>query len=398
MSLTFDFDETVNPTAKMKVIGVGGAGGNAVNRMISAGLTGVEFIAVNTDLQALNTCKAPIRLQIGKSLTKGLGAGANPDVGRRAVEEDKDTVFNALKDTDMVFVTAGMGGGTGTGAAPIVAEIAKDLGALTVAIVTKPFMFEGPKRMKRADDGMLELKDRVDTLIVIPNQRLLSIVSKETRLNKAFQMADDVLYNATKGISDLICVPGLINLDFADVKTVMSEMGDALMGSAVASGEDRAIDAAQNAIRSPLLEDVSITGALGLLVNITGGDDLTLSEVDSAANIVQEAVGEEANVIFGAVIDDQFKDQIRVTVIATGFNQNGKKNKPSIAQRKMNFIHTSIDYLDIPTYQRQATAETDKGNGNGNGRDLELDLQEETADVNSNNYEMPTFLRRRMEM
>ena len=298
-------------------------------------------------------------------------------------------------------MTAGMGGGTGTGAAPVVAEIAKDLGALTVAIVTKPFLFEGPKRMKRADDGLLELKDRVDTLIVIPNQRLLSIVSKDTRLNKAFQMADDVLYNATKGISDLICVPGLINLDFADVKTVMSEMGDALMGSAVASGEDRAIEAAQNAIRSPLLEDVSIAGALGLLVNVTGGDDLTLSEVDAAANIVQEAVGEEANVIFGAVIEEQFKDQIRVTVIATGFNQNGRKTKSSIAQRKMNFIHTSIDYLDIPTYQRQA-AESDKGNGSGNGdgngRDLELNLQDETADVTSDNYEMPTFLRRRMEM
>jgi cell division protein FtsZ len=402
MSLTFDFDETVSPTAKMKVIGVGGAGGNAVNRMISAGLNGVEFIAVNTDLQALNTCKAPIRLQIGKNLTKGLGAGANPDVGRRAIEEDKDTVFNALKDTDMVFVTAGMGGGTGTGAAPIVAEIAKDLGALTVAIVTRPFLFEGPKRMKRADEGLLELKDRVDTLIVIPNQRLLSIVSKDTRLNKAFQMADEVLFNATKGISDLISVPGLINLDFADVKTVMAEMGDALMGSAVASGEDRAIEAAQNAIRSPLLEDVSIEGALGLLVNVTGGDDLTLSEVDAAANIIQEAVGEEANVIFGAVIDEQFKDQIRVTVIATGFNQNGKKSKTAIAQRKMNFIHTSIDYLDIPTYQRQTAAENDRGNGNGNdkgkSRDLELDLQEDTADLKSDNYEMPTFLRRRMEM
>lgn len=402
MSLTFDFDETVSPTAKMKVIGVGGAGGNAVNRMISAGLNGVEFISVNTDLQALNTCKAPIRLQIGKNLTKGLGAGANPDVGRRAIEEDKDTVFNALKDTDMVFVTAGMGGGTGTGAAPIVAEIAKDLGALTVAIVTRPFLFEGPKRMKRADEGLLELKDRVDTLIVIPNQRLLSIVSKDTRLNKAFQMADEVLYNATKGISDLISVPGLINLDFADVKTVMAEMGDALMGSAVASGEDRAIEAAQNAIRSPLLEDVSIEGALGLLVNVTGGDDLTLSEVDAAANIIQQAVGEEANVIFGAVIDEQFKDQIRVTVIATGFNQNGKKSKTAIAQRKMNFIHTSIDYLDIPTYQRQTAAENDRGNGDSNdkgkGHDLELDLQEDTADLKSDNYEMPTFLRRRMEM
>ena len=395
MSLTFDFDETVGPTANMKVIGVGGAGGNAVNRMISAGLNGVEFITVNTDLQALNTCKAPIRLQIGKNLTKGLGAGANPEIGRRAIEEDKDTVFNALKDTDMVFVTAGMGGGTGTGAAPIVAEIAKDMGALTVAIVTKPFTFEGPKRMKRAEDGLAQLKERVDTLIVIPNQRLLSIVSKDTRLNKSFQMADDVLYNATKGISDLISIPGLINLDFADVKTVMSEMGDALMGSAVASGEDRAIEAAQNAIKSPLLEDVSVAGALGLLVNVTGGDDLTLSEVDSAANIVQQAVGEDANIIFGAVIDEQFKDQIRVTVIATGFNHNGRQTKQMLARRKMDFVHASIDYLDIPTYQRQAE---ENDSDNGNGRNMELELQEDTVDSKPENYELPTFLRRRMEM
>lgn len=403
MSLTFDFDESISPTAKMKVVGVGGAGSNAINRMIASGLIGVEFIGVNTDLQALNMCKAPIRLQIGKSLTKGLGAGANPDVGRRAVEEDKDSVFNALKDTDMVFVTAGMGGGTGTGAAPIVAEIAKDLGALTVGIVTKPFLFEGPKRMMRAEEGLLELKERVDTLIVIPNQRLLSIVSKETRLNKAFQMADEVLYNATKGISDLISVPGLINLDFADVKTVMSEMGDALMGSAVASGEDRAINAAQNAIRSPLLEEVSIAGALGLLVNVTGGEDLTLSEVDAAANIVQQAVGQEANIIFGAVIDEQFKDQIRVTVIATGFNQNGRKQKPALARKKLDFIHTSIDYLDIPTYQRQQVADEGNrnGNGNGNGRhhEPEFEFQDESREDSKNtNYELPTFLRRRMEL
>jgi len=407
MSLTFNFDETNNPTAKMKVIGVGGAGGNAVNRMISAGLTGVEFLAVNTDLQALNICKAPIRLQIGKNSTKGLGAGANPDVGRRAVEEDKDTVFNALKDTDMIFVTAGMGGGTGTGAAPVVAEIAKDLGALTVGIVTKPFQFEGPKRMTRAEEGLIELKERVDTLIVIPNQRLLSIVSKDTRLNKAFQMADDVLFNATKGISDLISVPGLINLDFADVKTVMSEMGDALMGSALASGENRAVEAAQSAISSPLLEDVSIAGALGLLVNITGGDDLTLSEVDYAANIIQEAVGQEANVIFGAVIDEQFKDQIRVTVIATGFNQNTRKHKIVGARKKMDFIHTTIDYLDIPTYQRQTELVMDSENGNGNGkgkkagnaREPEFDFPDESdGGSKSDNYELPTFLRRRMEM
>jgi len=399
MSLTFDFDESICPTAKMKVIGVGGAGSNAINRMMSAGLIGVEFIGINTDLQALNMCRAPIRLQIGKSLTKGLGAGANPDIGRRAVEEDKESVFNALKDTDMVFVTAGMGGGTGTGAAPIVAEIAKDLGALTVGIVTKPFLFEGPKRMKRAEEGLMELKDRVDTLIVIPNQRLLSIVSKETRLNKAFQMADEVLYNATKGISDLISVPGLINLDFADVKTVMSEMGDALMGSAIASGEDRAINAAQNAIRSPLLEDVSIAGALGLLVNVTGGEDLTLSEVDVAANIVQQAVGQEANIIFGAVIDEQFKDQIRVTVIATGFNQNGRKQKPVLTRKKLDFIHTSIDYLDIPTYQRQQMVEEGNGNGNGRRHEVEFEFQDESSEAAKNtNYELPTFLRRRMEL
>lgn len=399
MSLTFDFDESICPTAKMKVIGVGGAGSNAINRMMSAGLIGVEFIGINTDLQALNMCKAPIRLQIGKGLTKGLGAGANPDIGRRAVEEDKESVFNALKDTDMVFVTAGMGGGTGTGAAPIVAEIAKDLGALTVGIVTKPFLFEGPKRMKRAEEGLMELKDRVDTLIVIPNQRLLSIVSKETRLNKAFQMADEVLYNATKGISDLISVPGLINLDFADVKTVMSEMGDALMGSAIASGEDRAINAAQNAIRSPLLEDVSIAGALGLLVNVTGGEDLTLSEVDVAANIVQQAVGQEANIIFGAVIDEQFKDQIRVTVIATGFNQNGRKQKPVLTRKKLDFIHTSIDYLDIPTYQRQQMVEEGNGNGNGRRHEVEFEFQDESSEAAKNtNYELPTFLRRRMEL
>jgi cell division protein FtsZ len=301
----------------------------------------------------------------------------------------------------MVFVTAGMGGGTGTGAAPIVAEIAKDLGALTVGIVTKPFLFEGQKRMKRAEEGLMELKERVDTLIVIPNQRLLSIVSKETRLNKAFQMADEVLYNATKGISDLISVPGLINLDFADVKTVMSEMGDALMGSAIASGEDRAINAAQNAIRSPLLEDISIAGALGLLVNITGGEDLTLSEVDAAANIVQQAVGQDANIIFGAVIDEQFKDQIRVTVIATGFNQNGRKQKPVMTRKKLDFIHTSIDYLDIPTYQRQQMADEGNGNGNGNGRhhEPEFELQDESKeDSKSTNYELPTFLRRRMEL
>ncbi len=405
--LTFNFDESNTPTAKMKVIGVGGAGGNAVNRMISSGLSGVEFVAINTDMQALNMCKASTRIQVGKSLTKGLGAGADPEIGRRAIEEDQDPVYNALKDVDMVFVTAGMGGGTGTGAAPVVAQIAKDQKALTVGIVTKPFQFEGVKRMKRAEEGIIEFKKSVDTLIVIPNQRLLSIVSKETRLNKAFQMADEVLFNATKGISDLISVPGLINLDFADVKTVMSEMGDAMMGSGIASGENRAVEAAKNAISSPLLEDVSIVGAIGLLVNITGGDDITLSEVDAATNIVQEAAGEEANIIFGAVIDDEFRDQIRVTVIATGFNKSNKKSKISFNRKKMEFMHSAIDYLDVPTYQRNEELESEAEfelekemkEKDGNGHDPEFVLEEETDnELKPDEYELPTFLRKRMNM
>lgn len=392
MSLTFNFDETITPTARMKVIGVGGAGGNAINRMIAAGLTGVEFIAVNADLQALNTCKAPTRIQIGKNLTRGLGAGAKPEIGRKAIEENKEDVFNALSDVDMVFVTAGMGGGTGTGAAPIVSEIAKDLGALTVGIVTKPFLFEGPKRMQRAEEGIMELKDRVDTLIVIPNQRLLSIVSKDTRLNKAFQLADDVLFHATKGISDLISVPGLINLDFADVKTVMSEMGDALMGSATAAGEDRATEAAQNAISSPLLEDVSIAGALGLLVNVTGGDDLSLHEVNDAASIILEAAGQDASMIFGAVIDDEFKEQIRVTVIATGFHRNGRRLFPRAGRKKSDIVNTGIDYLDIPTYQR-----LNEINDDGNGSSTEDDENPDPGNK-ANDYEMPAFIRKKRDI
>ena len=401
MSLTFNFDETINPTARMKVVGVGGAGGNAINRMISAGLSGVEFISINTDLQALNTCKAPIRLQIGKGLTRGLGAGAKPDIGRKAIEENKEEVFNSLSEVDMVFVTAGMGGGTGTGAAPVVAEIAKDLGALTVGIVTKPFIFEGPKRMQRADEGLLELKECVDTLIVIPNQRLLSIVSKDTKLNKAFQLADDVLFHATKGISDLISVPGLINLDFADVRTVMSEMGDAIMGSAIVSGEDRAIEAAKIAISSPLLEDISISGALGLLVNVTGGDDLALHEVNEAASIVLEAAGQDASMIFGAVLDEQFKDQIRVTVIATGFNRNTKRVSNKTVRKKVDLINSDINYLDIPTYQRIGDVENDdngNGNGNGNGGSSIKKKSEPIVFGKDSDYEMPAFIRKKIDI
>ncbi|MDZ7261175.1 MAG: cell division protein FtsZ [candidate division KSB1 bacterium] len=389
MSLTFNFDESAGPTANMKVVGVGGAGCNAVNRMLAAGLTGVDFIAINTDLQALNASKAPCRIQIGKNLTKGLGAGARPEIGRKAIEEDKEAVFEALAHTDMVFVTAGMGGGTGTGAAPVVAEIAKDQGALTVGIVTKPFLFEGPKRMKRAEEGILELKERVDTLIVIPNQRLLSIVSKDTRLNQAFKLADDVLLQATKGISDLITVPGLINLDFADVKTVMSEMGDALMGSASASGEKRAVEAAQRAISSPLLEDVSIAGALGVLVNITGSEDLSLYEVNEAATIIFEAAGPEASMIFGAVIDETIKDEVRVTVIATGFHKNGRKNPPFTNRKRFDFSTTGIDYLDIPTYQRIE---------NDNHGEKKKEDKAKILHPTSDDVEFPTFIRRRMDI
>jgi cell division protein FtsZ len=317
--MTFEFATDGDASAKLKVIGVGGAGGNAVNRMIAAGLTGVEFLAINTDAQDLENSHADCRIQIGGQVTRGLGAGADPDVGRRAIEEDRDLVSAALNGADMVFVTAGMGGGTGTGAAPVIAELAKQQGALTVAIVTKPFEFEGKKRMERADDGIAELKQKVDTLICIPNQRLLAIVDKTTRLTDAFCICDEILHQATKGIADLITVPGLINCDFADVRTVMCEMGDAIMGTGRAEGEGKAAAAARSAIRSPLLEDVSISGARGVLVNITGGADLTLFDVNEASSIISEAAGDDANIIFGAVVDPHLGAEIRVTVIATGF-------------------------------------------------------------------------------
>jgi len=305
--------------AKIKVVGVGGAGGNAVNRMIAHGLTGVEFISINTDSQALDFSKADVKLQIGGNVTRGLGAGARPEVGKQAMEEDRDRVASLLQGADLVFVTAGMGGGTGTGGAPIVAEIAREMGALAVAICTKPFEFEGRKRMNRALTGIDELKTRVDTLIIIPNQRLLSIVDPSTKLTDAFIMADDVLFRATRGISDLITIPGLINCDFADVRTVMMEMGDAMMGSGVGTGENKAANAARMAINSPLLEDVIISGAKGVLVNVTGSPDMTLYEVNEATTVIYDAAGSDANIIFGAVIDPALDDEIRVTVIATGF-------------------------------------------------------------------------------
>ncbi len=321
--MIFTLDENFDAKAKMKVIGVGGAGGNAVNRMVSGGLVGVEFISINTDAMALDNNKATHRIQIGDKITKGLGAGANPEIGRIAMEEDREKVAAMLEGADMVFVTAGMGGGTGTGGAPVVAEIARELDILTVAIVTRPFLFEGKVRDRNARKGIDELRHSVDTIIVIPNQKLLSVVDRTTSLIDAFKIADDVLHQATKGISDLISVHGLVNLDFADVRTIMKGMGDAIMGTGYAEGENRAVTAADNAIHSPLLDDISIVGAKGILINITGGEDMTLYDVNDATQSIYDAVGEdvETNIIFGAVTDPELNGKIRVTVIATGFNE-----------------------------------------------------------------------------
>ncbi|KAA3635059.1 MAG: cell division protein FtsZ [Calditrichaeota bacterium] len=323
----FDFAEDFLGYAKIKVVGVGGGGGNALNRMIEAKLKGVEFVATNTDAQVLDQNRAETKVQIGGEITGGLGAGANPEVGKKAVEESRKELSEAIGDPNLVFITAGMGGGTGTGAAPAVAEIAKAAGALTVAIVTKPFRFEGKKRIDRANEGLNDLRAKVDTLITIPNERLLEIVDRKTSLTDAFATADEVLYQATKGISDLITIPGLINCDFADVRTVMLERGDAIMGTGYGKGEEKAIDAAQAAISSPLLENISISGAKGVLINVTGGEDMALFDVNTATSLIYEAAGDDANIIFGAVIDPTMNDQMRVTVIATGFNNDDEPVK-----------------------------------------------------------------------
>ncbi len=319
------FDSAAEQAAKIKVVGVGGAGGNAINGMIEAGLSGVEFIAVNTDAQDLEKNKSPNRLQIGKNLTKGLGAGANPEIGLKAIEEDKELVIEALNGADMVFVTCGMGGGTGTGAAPIIAEIAKDMGALTVVITTMPFTFEGPIRQRNAKKGIEAIRERVDTMLVVPNDRIFSIIEKNTPVISAFKVVDSILLEATRSISDLINVHGYINLDFADIRTVMVGMGDALMGSGTGTGENRAIAAAEQAIISPLLDGADISGARGVLINITGGTTLSMHEVGEASSLVQEVVGEGANVIWGMVIDEQLTEEVRVTVIATGFNREARQ-------------------------------------------------------------------------
>jgi len=323
----FELEEE-REAAKIKVIGLGGGGSNAVNRMIGAEFTGVEFIVANTDLQALRASPADVKLQLGARLTAGLGAGSDPEVGRNAALEDRERLQKVLEGADMVFVTAGLGGGTGTGSAPIVAQVAKDLGILTVAVVTKPFIFEGRRRAQQAEAGLADLRQVVDTLISIPNQRLLAVVDRGTPLLEAFKVADTVLLQAVQGISDLILVPGLINLDFADVRAIMSGMGMALMGAGVGKGEHRALDAAQKAVASPLLDDTSIEGAKGILINFTGGPDLSIHEVEEAARIVQEAAHEEAHIIFGAVIDPSLADEVRITVIATGFTEKKEAANP----------------------------------------------------------------------
>jgi len=378
----FEIDKVASQGAKIKVIGVGGSGCNAVNTMIRMGLEGVEFITANTDRQALDASLAPTKLAIGQELTKGLGAGANPEVGRKAALEDYARISEVLAGADMVFITAGLGGGTGTGAAPVVASLAKDLGILTVAVVTKPFTFEGRKRLLQADAGMDALRGVVDTLITIPNQRLLAVVDRGTPLLEAFKVADTVLQQAVQGISDLILVPGLVNLDFADVRTIMSGMGMAMMGTGIGRGENRAVDAAQKAIASPLLDDTSIDGAKGILINFTGGPDMSIHELEEAARMVQEAAHEEANIIFGAVIDQSLGDEVRMTVIATGF-----------AERKMESSPSKI--VDLP---RSGRPGAQPGAAAAWRRRLAADVRAETDDpLGDADYDVPAFLRKQAD-
>jgi cell division protein FtsZ len=380
-----EFDTNLDSLATIKVIGVGGGGNNAVNRMIEHGVQGVEFIAVNTDAQALNLSKAEIKMQIGGKLTRGLGAGANPEVGKKAAEESKEQIEEALRGADMVFVTAGMGGGTGTGAAPVIAQIAREIGALTVGVVTRPFTFEGRKRSNQASGGIAAMKEGVDTLIVIPNDRLLEIVDKSTPMLEAFREADNVLRQGVQGISDLIATPGLINLDFADVKTIMSNKGSALMGIGAASGENRAAEAAKKAVSSPLLE-TSIDGAQGVLMNITGGTSLSLYEVQEAADIVASASDQDVNMIFGSVINEDLKDDIIVTVIATGFNeeviQPPKQTRPTFGGVKPNPAASQQQVKrEQPKREEPQQQEPVRSSSNNQGAEDTLDI--------------PTFLRNR---
>jgi cell division protein FtsZ len=380
-----DDDVTVSD-AKIKVIGVGGAGCNAVNTMIASGVEGVEFIAVNTDAQALGVSRAPIKIRIGKN---GLGAGANPEVGHEAALQSADQIRQALEGCDMVFVTAGMGGGTGTGGAPVIACIAREMKALTVAVVTKPFQFEGGKRMARAEDGLKELRKYVDTLLLIPNQRLLDVIDKTTPLREAFKVADDVLRQAIQGIADVIKVPGLVNVDFADVRTVMGHMGRAVMGMGIARGPNRAVEAAQKAISSPLLEQGSIEGAKGVLLNITGGPDLSLHEVNEASSIIQQGADKDANIIFGAVINDSLKDEVMITVIATGFEREEVLSHPTVRSiqtaTEESVRASQPNRVERPAFIRRAAGNRE----NGSER-----IAQRTMMATEEEWDVPTFLRR----
>ncbi|MEN6332277.1 MAG: cell division protein FtsZ [Smithella sp.] len=382
----FELTEVCNEnSAKIKVIGVGGGGSNAVNTMISYSLRGVDFIVANTDVQALGASASSVKVQIGAETTKGLGAGSNPEVGKKSALESRDQLREYLDGADMIFVTAGLGGGTGTGAAPVIAEIARECNALTVAVVTKPFQFEGKKRNMQAEEGIALLRETVDTLIVVPNQRLLSLGGRNLSLLEAFKKADDILYQAVKGISDLIIIPGLINLDFADVKNVMSNMGMALMGTGIASGENRAIEAAQKAISSPLLEDNTIQGAHGILLNITGGPDVSLYEINEASSLIQAEAHEDANIIFGTVIDENMSDEIRITVIATGFDDTMKGK-----QGTDNLTHLGgfrREDLSTPAFMR-------KEKNHDGANIVTLGVNDEVDDID---LEIPTFLRRQAD-
>lgn len=402
--MLFKLVDVAEQSARMKVVGVGGAGGNAVNRMIEERLVGVEFISVNTDAQALSHSEAHRKIQIGQSLTRGLGSGSKPDIGREAILENQNEVAEALHNADMVFVTAGMGGGTGTGAAPVVAEIAREIGALTVGIVSKPFTFEGRKRMNVAEDGIGELQSVVDTLIVVPNERLRAVVDKGTTVQEAFRVADSVLLNATRGISDLITVTGLVNVDFADVRTIMTETGQALMGTGFGVGEQRAVDSAQEAISSPLLEDMSIAGASGVLINITGGADLSLHEVSEVSSVIHDAAGEDANIIFGAVIDPNLKGEIRVTVIATGIGANRCSGLRTEARREAvpaAVARSAATLADEEGRQVVRLAESDVAGKKPAGApedDLDdlLSVLDLKGGSRKDDLEIPAFIRRQM--
>ena len=417
--MIFEFEETPVQNARMKVIGVGGAGGNAVNRMVDEDLEGVEFISANTDAQALKNSRSQITIQLGKKLTRGLGAGARPEIGRQAISESEEEVRKALDGADLVFITAGMGGGTGTGAAPLIGDIARELGALTIGVVTRPFSFEGKKRMRQADLGLAELRRAVDTMIVVPNDRILSVVGKGTTFKDALKRADEVLLHATQGISDLIRVTGEVNVDFADVRTIMACRGPALMGSGFGEGENRAQEAAQEAISSPLLDDVSIRGAQGVLINITGGMDLAIDEVTQVSSIIQEEAGEDAEIIFGAVHDPELEGKIRVTVIATGFDRSeaSRHDVPVIRPdfRRPSAGTTSPRNVSQPAASAQAQLQfqserrvansdtTGQGNGQGHGQERPGVTPfhrppERVVDRNQiGDLDIPTFIRRQMD-